>query len=335
MDFFVGTFADMDGLGVGRCRLENDRLSLVCSDALSNALYVILNREQTLLFAVSSDPVKAKEGGSVASYDIQGSGLKRISHQDTFGTGPCHLCLSQDERFLYTANYFTGSVSVFPVNEKGEVGCCIQHVLHEGHSVHPVRQSGPHTHQVTFIPGTNLRCAVDLGLDALMVYQQCDTTGLLTFFSRTDILAGLGPRHLIYAQNGFAYLACEVGNQVLKLRWNGKTFKVLQALSTLPEGFGGENTAAAIRLNPDESRLLVSNRGHNSIAVYRLDAKGNMTFDATYATPGSPRDFALINERDILVGNQKGKLTLVRLNESKLEIVDTLAVNGCVCTLVP
>ena len=60
-----------------------------------------------------------------------------------------------------------------------------------------------------------------------------------------------------------------------------------------------------------------------------------MTFDATYATPGSPRDFALINERDRLVGNQKGKLTLVRLNESKLEIVDTLAVNGCVCTLVP
>ena len=331
MDFFVGTFTNMGGLGVGRCRLENDRLSLVCGDALPNAIYVILNREQTLLFAVSSDPAEAKEGGSVASYDIQGDRLNRISHQDTFGIGPCHLCLSQDERFLYTANYFTGSVSVFPVNTKGEVGRCVQHVLHEGHSVHPLRQSGPHPHQVTFIPGTNLLCAVDLGLDALMVYQQNEETGLLTFFSRSDVLAGLGPRHLVYAKNGFAYLAC----QVLKIRWNGKNFKVLQAVSTLPADFRGENTAAAIRLNHDESRLLISNRGHDSIAVYGLDAKGDMALDAIYATPGFPRDFALINDRDLLVGHQKGKLTLERLNSSKLEIVDSLLINGCVCTLVP
>lgn len=335
MDFFIGSFTNLDGPGVGRCRLENKRLSLICSDSLPNATYVILNREQTLLFAISSDPVDAHEGGSVASYDIKNGGLKRISHQDTIGAGPCHLCLSQDERFLYTANYLTGSVSVFPVNVHGEVGRCVQHVRHEGHSVHPVRQSGPHAHQVIFIPETNLLCAVDLGLDALMVYQQNAATGRLTFFSRTGVSAGLGPRHLICAQSGFAYLVCEVGNQVLKLRWNGKTFDTLQALSTLPAGFSGENTAAAIRLNREESKLLVSNRGYDSIAVYNLDAHGKMTLDAICATAGFPRDFAMINDTDLLIGHQKGKLTLERLNGKELVIMDSLPINGCVCTLIP
>ncbi len=336
MDFFIGSYTRMGGPGVGKCRLEDNRLSLLESDPLPNSTYVIYNRAQDKLFAICSDPVAAAEGGSVASYDISGGQLRRISRQDTLGGGPCHLALDETERFLYTANYFTGSVSVFAVGEGGELSPCVQHVRHTGHSVHPERQTGPHAHQVSFIPGTRLLCVVDLGLDALMVYQPDEKTGELTLYSRSQVPGGLGPRHLIYAKNGLTYLACEVASQAAVLRWNGKEFQVLQVLPTLPEDFTGKNTASAIRLTSDETQLLISNRGHDSIAVYRIGGEGLLTLESILKTGDDfPRDFALVDDDTLLIGHQNGQLTLARRTETALETIGALDVKGCVCVALP
>lgn len=336
MKFYIGSYTKMDGPGVGVCQLENDTLSLLQNDPLPNATYVILNRSQDRLFAICSDPLQASEGGSVASYALSGGQLRLISRSDVYGSGPCHLCLDAQEKFLYTANYFTGSVSAFAVAEDGTLSECLQHERHQGHSVHPVRQEGPHAHQVTFIPGTNLLCCVDLGLDQLIVYEQNPETGLLTRYSESPIPAGEGPRHLLYASNGLTYLACEVGNSAAVLRWNGKTFDVLQLLSTLPEGWTEKNTASAIRMTSDEKQLLISNRGHDSIAVYNVQADGLLSLQGIYKTGDLfPRDFNLVDDSTLLIGHQNGALTLAKLEENGIRQIASLDVKGCVCITLP
>ena len=202
--------------------------------------------------------------------------------------------------------------------------------------MHPERQTGPHAHQVSFIPGTRLLCVVDLGLDALMVYQPDEKTGELTLYSRSQVPGGLGPRHLIYAKNGLTYLASEVASQAAVLRWNGNEFQVLQVLPTLPEDFTGKNTASAIRLTSDETQLLISNRGHDSIAVYRIGGEGLLTLESILKTGDDfPRDFALVDDDTLLIGHQNGQLTLARRTETALETIGALDVKGCVCVALP
>ncbi len=335
MRFFIGSYTRLHGPGVGLCALENGALSLLASDPLPNATYVILNRARDRLFAISSDPVEASGGGSAASYAVEDGALRLLSRQDVTGSGPCHLCLSPDERFLYTTNYFSGSVSVLPVDGEGVIGPIRQLVQHEGHSAHPTRQTGPHAHQVTFLPDTNLLCAVDLGLDALLTYAQDPKAGLLTPHDRLDVPPGLGPRHLVHGESGAAWLAHEIGSAVSLLRRMPGGWRVEQTLSTLPEVYAGVNTASAIRRTPDGQRIAVSNRGHDSLAVYAIGADSRLTLERILPTGDAlPRDFDFIDDTTLLIGHQDGALTLAGLRPDGIVPLDTLPLHGVVCVCI-
>lgn len=334
MTFFIGSYTRLGGPGVAQCRLEGDRMTLAASYPLPNATYVILNRREDRLFAVSSDPVTASEGGSVASFDLAGGGLRLISRQDTLGADPCHLCLDAEERFLYTANYLTGSVSAFPVDGEGRIGPCFAHIRHQGRSVHPTRQAGSHAHQVTFLPGTRLLCAVDLGLDALMVYRQAADTGGLTLAERFDLPGGCGPRHLLH-EGELSYLVCELSNEIAVLRRDGGRFTLLRKRSTLPDGWMQGGAAAAVRRAPD-GRLLVSNRGHNSLAAFESDERDLLRWVGCFPTGADfPRDFACLRDGRLLIGHQNGPLRLAKWAKGGLETVCDLEVKGCVCVALP
>lgn len=331
--FFIGSYTKTGGPGVAMCCIRGNQLQLCCNDPLPNATYVILNRQKTRLYAICSDATDDSPGGSVAAYRVDDKQLILLSRVNTVGAGPCHLCLDSQERFLYTANYFTGSLSAFALGEQGEIVARIQHICHEGHSVHPVRQTAPHVHQVTFIPGTHKLCAVDLGLDQLVVYDQDPQTGILTHFSTSHVPSGLGPRHLLYAPDGRVYLACEVGNRVATLQWNGRTFETHQVLSTLPVDYAEKNTASAIRML--NGRIYVSNRGHDSIAVYDIAKDSLLSLVGIYGTGENfPRDFAFVDDETILVGHQNGSLTVEKLTSSGLIAVGSLNVAGCVCVCI-
>jgi len=117
-----------------------------------------------------------------------------LGQQSTGGAAPCHLALSPDGRWLVTANYTSGSVSVHPVHGDGSLGARTDLVEHRGHhGPQADRQDGPHAHQVVFVDGGLLVC--DLGLDAVVGYHLDD--GRLTEVARSAMPAGSGPRHLV------------------------------------------------------------------------------------------------------------------------------------------
>lgn len=331
MLFYVGTYTRMGGPGIGIGKLENGSLRHLGSEFLPNPTYVILSGNQRVLYAVSSDSADGAEGGSVAAYRVDGSRLTLLSRKNTGGAGPCHLCLGPDGRYLYVANYTGGSLAVFPVTDNG-LGERIQFIQHEGRSVHPTRQLSAHVHQVTFIPGTRLLCVVDLGLDAVITYRQDQQTGHLTLAGRLDCTPGSGPRHLTYGNGGVAWLANELGNSVSTLRLQGQTFVMEQVLPSLPVGWSGENTCAAIR--SDGRRVLVSNRGHNSLAVYKILPGGKLELSGIHATGGGiPRDFILLPDGLLLVAHQAGDISLLRWDGAQglTRVTDPLPIGGAVC----
>ena len=332
MKFVIGSYTRLGGPGVAECELTAaGDFRVLRALALPNPTWQVLSRKNPVLFSTCSDPVHPDGGGSVASVGMAGKELELLSRVDTVGVGPCHLILSRDERFLYCANYFSGAVSVFPVDEQGKIGELIQLVQHEGHSVHPERQTGPHAHQLGYIPGTNLIWCCDLGLDAVMVYQQDITTGMLMLQSRFDAPKGAGPRHLIFRDLKNAYLANEVDSTVCHLTCTDGIFTLEKTLSTLPEGFDRKNTVPAIRLTSDGRTLLVSNRGHNSIARFSLTADGDMAPRDILPTFGDfPRDFNLIDDTTLLIGHQNGNMVLASLGDS-LEKIRELELKTAVC----
>ncbi|HML48692.1 MAG TPA: beta-propeller fold lactonase family protein, partial [Clostridia bacterium] len=279
---------------------------------------------------------KPRTGSLLRSMDLEtvtlDDALRLLSRENTLGQGPCHLCLDPDEAYLIVANYFSGGISVFPVTENG-LGPIVQHAQHEGKSVHPTRQAGPHAHHVSFIPGTRLLCCVDLGLDAVLVYRQDPATGRLALNDRLDVAPGLGPRHLAYGKAPYAYLAHEIGSQVSVLLRRADCWETLQTLPTLPPDFEGESTVAAVRLSEDGRLLLVSNRGHDSIAFYDIGSDGLLTLRGIHATGGGiPRDFALLPGGRMLIGHQAGQVHLAAWDaDSGIQTLDILDVAGAVC----
>ena len=177
MDFLIGTLTRMGGAGIGRVRLENDRLRLLWTNgSLTDPNWQSLGPNGRI-FSVSSDMPEPMRG-CVNELKISETGMDVISRQATEGNGPCALSFSADGRSLLCANYGTGSLTVFPLTQKG-IGPCRQRIQHEGRGPHPTRQAGPHIHQVTRIPTLPCSfCVVDLGIDALVVYHQAEDGSL-------------------------------------------------------------------------------------------------------------------------------------------------------------
>lgn len=332
MKFYVGDYTRLGGPGLCLCALENDRLCLVaeCDVRVDNPTYAILSRDQKTLFATSSSSSDGESTGSVVAYDLSDGALHLTGMHSTGGTSACHLTLSDDERFLYVANYQSGSLSVFPVDH-GRLLPRIQLITHEGHGPNPARQEHAHVHFVSFHPQDHRLYAVDLGIDAVMIYRADRETGLLTLDERLDVPAGLGPRHLLFHQD-MMYIAHELGGAVSAFRQTAAGWTLEQTLSTLPDDWQGENTVAAIRLFED--KLYISNRGHNSLAEFRVLDGGLLEKTRIFTVFGDfPRDFIVLDDGRLLVANQEsGDVRLLDpRGDSVRQIGEALPLKGAVC----
>jgi len=330
MKFFCGSYTKLGGKGIIFGEIKGNIIKSNGSYFLPDPIYLILNKNRDRLYSVSGNDNGT--GGSIDSFAVEDEKLRLLSRENTIGKEPCHLCFDNDGKFIYTANYTSGSVSVFPVTENG-TGAMIQHVCHEGKGPDPARQKGPHIHHVSFIPGTNILCCVDLGIDALMMYKQNPETGHLTFHDRFDTPPGLGPRHIVYAANDMAYLNFEMGNQIGVLRYRAGKWESMQMISTLPPSYNGKSITAAIRLNHDGKLLLVSNRGHDSITVCNVLDDGLLSLRGIHKTSGHiPRDFIFIDEKTLLIPHQDSNLDISRFDpDTGITKTGELPLKGTVC----
>jgi len=289
-EFYLAACANTPQGGIYRYVMDQGRPRQLGFNQLNSANYLAYSPDRKFLYSTCA----IGDNGGVAAFKINDdNSLTFLNSMDAKGLSSCFLCTDPSGKFLFTANYRSGSVTEFAL-ENGAIKALTQVIQHEGHGPNEKRQEGPHTHFTQMAPDGKYLCVVDLGIDAVKCYPVDPTRGIVASGVKTfsDVPAGSGPRHLIFDRSGkIAYLANELGNTVVSMRYADGVFTAIQLKPTLPATFTDATKVAAIRLSQDEKFLFVSNRGYDSIAVYALDGQGGMTMTDLVLTGGSsPRD---------------------------------------------
>jgi 6-phosphogluconolactonase len=254
------------------------------------------------LYAANENEFKPERGkpSNIAAFamDRKTGQLTLLNRASAVGQGPCHLSIDKTGKSLFLANYGSGSVAVLPIQPDGRLGEATAFVQHQGSSVNPQRQAGPHAHCIFPSPDNRFVLAADLGLDELLVYRFDAAQGKITPNDPpfAKVSPGSGPRHFAFSPNGrFVYVNNEMGNTVTVFSYQASkgALAELQTISTLPKDFSGRSTTAEVQVAGSGKFLYVSNRGHDSIAIFAIDSsKGTLTFLETVPTQGkTPRHF--------------------------------------------
>ena len=272
-----------------------------------NPSYVVVHPNRQWLYAASET---AKEGdgqfGQVWSFRFtrEPFALESMNHQTTDGDWPCHLRIDATGKWIIAANYGTGNAAVYPILDDGSLGAMTDFVQHSGTGPNAARQEGPHAHSSTFTPDNRFVIIADLGIDQLVIYSFDAATGKFGRHSVAKSQPGAGPRHTIFHPNGkWFYAANELGCTVSVYEYDAVqgTLEEKQNISTLPSDAqvnalpnGPETIVADIHISDSGKRLYVSNRGHNSIAVYDIQDDGSLSLVSIPSCGGDwPRNFAL------------------------------------------
>lgn len=322
---YVGTYTKTDSKGIYAFTFDSDngRLQpLGLAGEAEHPSFLAVHPNGRYLYAVQEAPSSQDPRvGLICAFSIdpQTHQLMRLGDVSSAGDGPCYLHLDHGGRFLLTANYGSGSIAVFPVLADGRLGEPCSQVQHEGSGPDPVRQRGPHAHSIRFSPDERFVLSADLGLDELMIYRFDRKTGALSDndppFLRTA--AGAGPRHFAFSSDSrFIYLINEMNSTLDAVHWDRKNglATVVQTVSTVPQAFSEANSTAEVCVHPNGRFVYGSNRGHNSVVVFRRDRRsGALTLVEHRLTRGkTPRHFAIDpSGRWLIVANQNSDSIVV------------------------
>jgi 6-phosphogluconolactonase len=329
---YVGTFTDTPARSKGIyyfwLRTEGNEASEkttlmplgLAAETPSPSFLTLDDKRRVLFSANETESFESKAGGvSAFSIDPATGKLKFINEQSSMGARPCHLVLDKTGKNLLVANYNSGNVAVLPVAADGRLGEATCVVQDTGVGPNPERQKGPHAHCVALSPDNRFAFVCDLGTDKVMIYKFDTEHGQLTPNDPpfATVKPGAGPRHIVFHPNGkFAYVINEIDSTITVFAYDptAGTLKELQTLSSLPRDYNGWNTAAEIAVAPSGKFLFASNRGHNTVVSFAIDAsKGTLNWVAEQNTGGKmPRHFGILpSGNQLAICNQDSNTVLL------------------------
>lgn len=327
---YVGTYTKEESKGVYQFVLDTEKRELLdvkLAAELDNPTYVTVSNDNKYLYAV------AKEGGNggVTAFSINSEtgALTKLNSQASAGSPPCHVSVNHDNSNVVTANYHTTKIVSYMTNEDGSLQPAVSVIEHEGSGPHE-RQEKPHMHYTGFTPDEKYVIAIDLGSDRVITYSV--HSGELKEASVFTTKPGSGPRHITFHPNGkFAYVMTELSSEVVVLHYNENdgSFAAQQYIPAIPEDFSETNDGSAVHISADGQYVYAGNRGHNSIAVYKVDQdSGQLTFVEWTSTEGNwPRDFVLDPTGEFLVATNQKSNTMALFSRDtstgKLEKIQT------------
>jgi 6-phosphogluconolactonase len=303
---YVGTYTNAKSKGIYLFELDLASGQMTAKGLAGEAInpsFLAIHPSRKFLYAVGEMAnFEGKRSGAVSAFAIDAANgwLKLLNQQPSVGAGPCHLIVDRDGKNVLVANYGGGSVAVLPVEADGRLRAASSVIQHTGKSVNPKRQEAPHAHSINLDAGNRFAVAADLGLDQLLVYRFDPAKGTLTPNDPpfAKVAPGAGPRHFAFHPGGrFAYVINELASTVTAFAYDPDRgeLKELQTISTLPDGFKGNNSTAEVQVHPSGRFLYGSNRGHDSIAIFTIDpATGRLTAAGHQPTHGkTPRNFGI------------------------------------------
>lgn len=321
---YVGTFTSEGSEGIYLCKFNESTGEISLQKVfkgIDNPSFLQISPDRNFLYAVTRPAgVIETSGGYVQAYKLDETGdLGFINKQGSNGNDPCHIDISPDGNYTAIAAYGGGTVSLYKINQDGSLDAASSTIINEGSGPNKSRQTAPHAHSVLFSHNGKQLFSADLGTDRLNIFDLKKEELVPAGQSHMKLAPGAGPRHFRFHPDGkTVYVINELNSTVTVFQKSGKKWKEEQTVSNLPEGFTGTSYSADIHISNDGHYLYGSNRGHNSIAVFKIKEKSNrLDWVTSVSTRGDwPRNFTLSpNGKFLLAANQKsGNIAVFKIN---------------------
>jgi 6-phosphogluconolactonase len=309
---FISAFAAGDEGAIHAYRLspKTGRLTLLHRTTdVEHPFFIAISANQKFLYSIHAVTFGGNQHEQVAAYGIEGNNgqLSLLNRKSALGSASCYLDIDATGKTVLVANYSTGSVAALAVQDNGAISTKSSFVQHTGSSIDPARQTGPFAHCIVVSPDNRFAFAADLGLDKILCYQLDAKTATLSInqqpFVRTP--PGAGPRHLAFHPNGKHFFAInELKNSVTRFDYVAETGMLIerQTISTLPDDFDGTSHCADLKITPDGRFLYGTNRGHDSIAAYRIGSDGQLSLIGIEPSLGEgPQNLAITSDGKLLL----------------------------------
>jgi 6-phosphogluconolactonase len=324
---YVGTYTDTTSRGIYRFTLDLETgvaTTPVLAGTATNPSFLALHPNARFLYAVGEiESFEGRRSGVVSAFaiDPRTGDLTLLNQQPSEGTGPCHLVVDGAGKNVLVANYGGGNVAVLPIGADGRLARATSVQAHEGRGPNPSRQEKPHAHGIYLDAAGQFAFSPDLGSDRVYVYRFDAARGTLEPHSTAAPPPGSGPRHLAFDPSGRrAYVINELLSTITAFSYDPArgALDPLQTVPTLPAGWSGANTTAEVVVSPDGRFVYGSNRGDDSLAVFRVDAAtGRLTAAGHVPAGGKTPRHVTIDPTGlwILAGHQgSGTIGVLRLD---------------------
>ena len=325
---YIGTYTGGESEGIYLVSFDSTTGAIEAAGVAAvteNPSFVALHPDGKHLYAVNETNT-----GELSAFriDAKSKRLSFINKKPSGGGAPCHLVIDKTGRNLLVANYSGGNVSVTQIRPDGSLGKQTALLQHRGNSVTP-RQKEPHAHSINLDAANQFAVAADLGTDQLLVYAFDSRAGILKPHSDIGIQPGSGPRHFAFHPNGkHAYAINELASTVTALEFDSQQgkFQELQTISTLPDGFEGNSFTAEVRVSVDGKFVYGSNRGHDSIAVFRINEDYGLSRVQVEPIGGkTPRNFTFDPTGNFLLaaGQSTNSVNVFRIDRTTGKLAKT------------
>lgn len=301
-----------EGIFVSRFRpATGDLTQAKLAARIRNPSFLAISPDHRFLYAASEDPTSvgpARDHESfISAYAIDPTtgDLRLLNTVPSGGTSTCYLSVDKTGKYVLTASYGSGSISILRVREDGGLGEETAFVQQIGHSGN---QTQAHPSAIDVSPENRFVVVPDLGLDKVLIYRFDPSTGALSPPDPPSVAlpAASGPRHFAFDSAGkFGYLMNELTGVVTVFAWDparGALTSVQDIPTQIPD-FVGSNHTAEISISSNGKFLYQSNRrlrtdntrGPDTIGVFAINPeKGTLTAVEQTPTGGiMPRSFAI------------------------------------------
>lgn len=332
-EFYIGTYSRDNSKGIykGGISSEGKFSNPTPVAQLNNPSFIRKTANGRFLLSVSE-----QENGELLAFEIKGDTLIPVNSVPTFGAHPCHISILKNEKAV-VSNYTGGNISLYDLASDGSL-THLDTIQFRSKGPHP-RQEASHAHS-SFFMGDQEIASADLGSDNIFLSRFNENEDQLFLQDSVTLEPGSGPRHIaIHPSRKFIYAINELNSTVTLLSKGDASGKwqPLQSISTLPQDHEGENYCADVHIDRTGNFLYASNRGHQSIAVFRIDPEsGILTTVAVQSVHGAwPRNFAITPDNNFLIAANEHSGNLVSFKRDTingtLQKIDELKIPAPVC----
>jgi 6-phosphogluconolactonase len=277
---------------------------------LENPSFLATNADGTRLYSVHGDRSEVNS----FTIDPATGRLAHLNRQPTGGYNPVHLAFDATGRFLAVCNYGTDSLAVFPIAKDGGLQRYRTLTTVTGTlGPHRFQQKTMCVHHIPLDRTGRFFYVPCKGSDAVIAYSLDTKRRILVEAARVNARPGAAPRHIdFHPRKALAFVTNELDSTLTTYRQDQRTGALtpLQTIPSTPPEFTGYSTGAEIWVDRAGRNVYVSNRGHDSIGVFGIDAaKGTLSPRQWVPTHGrTPRFFAFDpDQRFLYVANQDSR----------------------------